>query len=312
MSIGDKWESLGMGSMDKESSFKLLDAFFDAGVRTKHRSCSLGGREERGDQLVIATKYTTLYKLADSSIPLKVNYTGDNAKSLKLSLEASLKKLRTTYVDILYVHWWDFNTSIEEIMNHLHHLVVSGKVLYLGVSDTPAWIVATANQYARDNGKTPFVIYQGAWNVMEQSFERDIIPMARQHGLALAPWNVLAAGKLRTNEEEERRKESGEKGRTLLSKDWMRNSNEKKMSSALESVAKQVGAKDKDGNPGYNITAVAIAYLMQKTTYVFPIIGGRKVEHLMANIEALNIRLSDEQIKFIESVVPFDAEFRLL
>lgn len=103
-------------------------------------------------------------------------------------------------------------------MNHLHHLVVSGKVLYLGVSDTPAWIVATANQYARDNGKTPFVIYQGAWNV---------IPMARQHGLALAPWNVLAAGKLRTNEEEERRKESGEKGRTLLNKDWMRNSNEK-------------------------------------------------------------------------------------
>ena len=71
-------------------------------------------------------------------------------------------------------------------MNHLHHLVVSGKVLYLGVSDTPAWIVATANQYARDNGKTPFVIYQGAWNVMERSFERDIIPMARQHGLALA------------------------------------------------------------------------------------------------------------------------------
>ena len=194
-------------------------------------------------------------------------------------------------------------------MNHLHHLVVSGKVLYLGVSDTPAWIVATANQYARDNGKTPFVIYQGAWNVMERSFERDIIPMARQHGLALAPWNVLAAGKLRTNEEEERRKESGEKGRTLLNKDWMRNSNEKKMSLALGSVAKQVGAKDKDGSPGYNITAVAIAYLMQKTTYVFPIIGGRKVEHLMANIEALNIRLSDEQIKFIESVVPFDAGF---
>ena len=194
-------------------------------------------------------------------------------------------------------------------MNHLHHLVVSGKVLYLGVSDTPAWIVATANQYARDNGKTPFVIYQGAWNVMERSFERDIIPMARQHGLALAPWNVLAAGKLRTNEEEERRKESGEKGRTLLNKDWMRNSDEKKMSLALEEVAKQVGAKHKDGNPGYNITAVAIAYLMQKTTYVFPIIGGRKVEHLMANIEALNIRLSDEQIKFIESVVPFDAGF---
>ena len=91
---------------------------------------------------------------------------------------------------MLYVNWWDFNTSIEEIMKHLHHLVVSGKVLYLGVSDTPAWIVATANQYARDNGKTPFVIYQGNWNVMQRSFEREIIPMARTHGMSILKANA--------------------------------------------------------------------------------------------------------------------------
>ena len=185
-------------------------------------------------------------------------------------------------------------------MNQLHHLVSSGQVLYLGISDTPAWVVATANQYARDHGKTPFVIYQGAWNVLERSFERDIIPMARAHGLALAPWNVLAAGRLRTDAEEKRRIDSGEGGRTTFG-DWIRNENEKKMSAALEKVAKEVGTE--------HITAVAIAYVMQKTTHVFPIIGGRKVEHLMANIEALKISLSEGQIKFIESVLPFDPGF---
>lgn len=117
----------------------------------------------------------------------------------------SLKKLRTSYIDILYVHLWDWTTSIEEIMDGLHNLVVAGKVLYLvrtsllnnpsafcktdmfstyvkGISDSPAWVVSAANQYAKDHGKSPFVVYQGLWNIMERSFERDIIPMARQLG----------------------------------------------------------------------------------------------------------------------------------
>lgn len=186
-------------------------------------------------------------------------------------------------------------------MDSLHNLVVAGKVLYLGISDAPAWVVVQANMYAKHHGKTPFSIYQGAWNVMERSFERDIIPMARAHGLALAPWNVLAAGKLRTDAEEERRLASGEKGRAVYSSEWKRTESEQKMSAALEKVAKEVGTE--------HITAVAIAYVMHKTPYVFPIIGGRKVEHLMANIEALKISLSDEQVTFLESVLPFDPGF---
>lgn len=220
---------------------------------------------------------------------------------MNISVAASLKKLRTHYIDILYVHWWDFNTSIEEVMNGLHNLVVSGKVLYLGISDSPAWVVSAANQYARDHSKSPFVIYQGAWNVMERSFERDIIPMAREFGLALAPWKVLAQGKFRTDEEEERRAATGEKGRAALGPDCKRNESEKKMSVALEKVAKEVGAA--------SITAVAIAYVMQKAPYVFPIIGGRKVEHLMANLDALSVSLTDEHIRYLESIIPFDPGF---
>ncbi|KAJ7499849.1 Aldo/keto reductase [Mycena latifolia] len=313
MSIGDKWGSMGMGEMDKESSFKLLDAYFDNGgnfIDTSNNyqdetSESFIGEwaEKRNirDQLVIATKYTTNFKARQPEFAQKVNYTGNNVKSLHVSVEASLKKLRTTYIDILYVHWWDWETGIEEVMNGLHNLVVQGKVLYLGVSDTPAWVVAKANQYARDHAKSPFVIYQGAWNVMERSFEREIIPMARADGLALAPWNVLAGGKFRTDAEEEKRRATGEKGRALINPEWERSETEKKMCQALEKVAGEVGTT--------SITAVAIAYVMQKVPFCFPIIGGRKVEHLLSNVEALDISLSNEQIAFLESVVPFDPGF---
>lgn len=191
-------------------------------------------------------------------------------------------------------------------MDHLHKLVLSGKVLYLGASDMPAWIVSQANQYARDHGKSRFVIYQGAWNVMARSFERDIIPMARNHGMALAPWNVLAGGRLRSDDEEERRRITGEKGRMISNDRWERTEDERKMSLVLESIAKDIGnsiAKE------VSLTAVAIAYVMQKTTHVFPIIGGRKPEQLVANIEALGIALTDEQISRIENVLPFDPGF---
>jgi len=133
-------------------------------------------------------QYTTYYKgTSDPAITIKANFGGNSVKSLHVSLEDSLKKLRTSYVDILYVHWWDYDTTIEEGMNALHHLVATRKVLYLGISDAPAWVVSQANQYAKDHGKTPFVIYQGAWNVMDRAFERDIIPMARSLGTRIHP-----------------------------------------------------------------------------------------------------------------------------
>ncbi|KAF9064584.1 NADP-dependent oxidoreductase domain-containing protein [Rhodocollybia butyracea] len=312
MSIGDKWTYM-MGSMDKEASFKLLDAYFDMGgnfidtangYQDESSEEFIGEwMEKRGirDQLVVATKYTTNFKRGDSSIVQKANYTGNNVKSMHLSVEASLKKLRTSYIDLFYVHWWDYETSIKEVMDGLHSLVMQGKILYLGISDTPAWIVAQANEYARLTGKTPFSVYQGMWNVLDRSFEREIIPMARAQGLALAPWGVLGGGKLRTDAEEQRRKESGENGRTMLG-DWQRSETEIKVSHALEKVAGELGLGD-------NIGAVAIAYVMQKTPYVFPIIGGRKVSHLEANLQALNISLTEEQIQYLESVVPFEPGF---
>ncbi|KAI0752197.1 Aldo/keto reductase [Fomes fomentarius] len=293
MSIGDKWAQYGMGSMDKESSFKLLDAFYDAGGNFIDASSNYQDEsseefigewmETRGirDQMVIATK----------AVKQQTHYVGNNMETLQISVEESLKKLHTSYIDILYVHWWDYSTSIEEVMNGLHALVMAGKVLYLirGISDTSAWIVPRANRYARMSNRTPFVIYEGAWT--------DVIPMASAEGMALAPWNV---GKIKTDAEELSRAQTGEKVRDMAGVgyvEWQRTEQERKVAKALEEVAAEVGAP--------NTQAVAIAYVMQKTPYVFPIVGGRKIEHLYKNIQALDVALSDEHIKKIERAMPF-------
>ncbi|CAI6415102.1 BAF_HP2_G0006270.mRNA.1.CDS.1 [Saccharomyces cerevisiae] len=136
------------------------------------------------DQIVISTKFTTDYKGYDVGKGKSANYCGNHKRSLHVSVRDSLRKLQTDWIDILYVHWWDYMSSIEEVMDSLHILVQQGKVLYLGVSDTPAWVVPAANYYATSHGKTPFSVYQGKWNLLNRDFERDIIPMARHFGMA--------------------------------------------------------------------------------------------------------------------------------
>lgn len=199
MSIGEKW-SENMGSMNKEQAFQLLDTFFELGgnfidtANNYHNEQSeawigewMAARNNR-TSLVLATKFTGEYKThALGKGHQSANFTGNHRRSIHISVRESLAKLQTDYIDILYLHWWDHTTSVKEIMDSLHILVEQGKVLYLGISDTPAWIVATANTYAVDHGKTPFSIYQGQWNVLKRDFERDIIPMARHFGMALAP-----------------------------------------------------------------------------------------------------------------------------
>ncbi|KAF7979846.1 hypothetical protein HWV62_40593 [Athelia sp. TMB] len=314
MSIGTEWQ--GMGEMTKESCFELMDTYYELGgnfIDTASNyqngtSEELIGewmeRRQNRDQIVVATKFSTPWRQHDASVAQKIHFAGNGTKSLHISVKASLQKLRTDYIDILYCHWYDWDTSVEELMNSLHNLVVAGKVLYLGISDAPAWIVSKANQYALDHGKTPFCIYQGQWSLSKRSFEREIIPMARDLGLALAPWNVLGGGRYRTDAEDKARHEAADgKARSGHTEDgkWERDDGDVKVSAALERVATEVGAK--------SIQAVAIAYHLHKTPYVFPVIGSRSAANLRRNIEALEITLTEAQIAYLESVLPFDIGF---
>jgi aryl-alcohol dehydrogenase-like predicted oxidoreductase len=223
MSLGKTWSSLLSGGIDEAQSFELLDYFYKnggnfidtAGNYQDDESEMIIGEwmKSRGNRedIVLATKFTSTHKFkGKDGVEIPVNYGGNHKKSLRNCLASSLKKMQTEYVDILYLHWWDWSTSIEELMQSLHQVVQSGKVLYLGISDTPAWIVSSANAYARAHSLTPFSIYQGKWNVLERDFDRDILPMCRHEGMAIAPWSVLCAGRLRTEEQiAERIKERG-------------------------------------------------------------------------------------------------------
>ncbi|KAK5663044.1 hypothetical protein OQA88_6460 [Cercophora sp. LCS_1] len=308
MSIGNAWES-ALGSMTKDDSFKLLDAYFDAGgnfidtanaYQYEQSETWIGewmSQRNIRDQVVLATKYTSDFRSHEVGKGKHPNCAGNSRKSLHMSVRESLKKLQTDYIDILYLHMWDWSCSIREVMDSLHILVEQGKVLYLGVSDTPAWVVSAANTYALDHGKSPFVIYQGRWNAMLRDFERDIIPMARSFNMALAPWDVLGSGKFQSKKALEERKARGEGLRNMIAKSEQ-TEDEVKMSEALYNVAQQHGTE--------SVTAVAIAYVMSKAANVFPIVGGRRVEHIMENIQAVNIKLTEEQIRYLESVKSFD------
>ena len=252
------------------------------------------------DQIVIATKFTTDYKGYDVGKGKSANFCGNHKRSLHVSVRDSLRKLQTDWIDILYVHWWDYMSSIEEVMDSLHILVQQGKVLYLGVSDTPAWVVSAANYYATSHGKTPFSIYQGKWNVLNRDFERDIIPMARHFGMALAPWDVMGGGRFQSKKAMEERKKNGEGLRTFVGGPEQTEL-EVKISEALTKIAEEHGTE--------SVTAIAIAYVRSKAKNVFPLIGGRKIEHLKQNIEALSIKLTPEQIEYLESIVTFDVGF---
>ncbi|KND88730.1 Norsolorinic acid reductase A [Tolypocladium ophioglossoides CBS 100239] len=332
MNFGDAWADY-MGACDQSTTEGILDFFFEQAivyenadacareVRAAHAAwtsvtCDLhtatgnfidtannyqfGESEQwigewmkkRGnrEQMVIATKFTTNFTAGPNHPNIMANFTGNGAKSLATSVNASLRKLQTDYIDLLYVHWWDYSTSIPELMQSLNHLVASGKVLHLGISDTPAWVVSKANEYARNNGLRQFSVYQGRWSAASRDFERDIIPMCKAEGMGICPWGALGGGKFKSEEQ----RQSAEGRQTDYPEIDV------KASQALEAIAKRKNTA---------ITSIALAYVMHKTPYVFPIVGGRKVEHLKGNIEALTIQLSDEDIKEIESAVPFELGF---
>ncbi|KAM0563332.1 hypothetical protein ACHAPJ_001050 [Fusarium lateritium] len=302
MNFGNAWKDY-MGECDQSTSESILDFYYeqkggnfiDSANNYQFQDTEKWVGEwmkKRGnrDEIVVATKYTTNFRSGPGAPHIMANFTGNGSKSLKASINSSLRNLQTDYIDLLYVHWYDGNTTIPELMQSLNQLVLSGKVLHLGISDTPAWIVSKANEYARNHGLRQFSVYQGRWSAASRDFERDIIPMCRAEGMGIAPWGSLGGGKFKTEEQrqaqEGRRVEASEK--------------EIKTSKVLESIANRKNTL---------ITSIALAYVMHKTSYVFPIIGGRKVDHLKANIQALTLNLTQEDIQEIDGAVEFDPGF---
>lgn len=196
----------------------------------------------------------------------------------------------------LYVHWWDFTCSIPELMQSLNTYVNQGKILYLGISDTPAWVVSKANEYARQNGLRQFSVYQGRWSAEIRDFERDIIPMCASEGMGLAPWGALGGGSFKTEEQ----RNNAKKGEKRDMAGFGPSEASLNISKVLEKLANKNNVQ---------LTSIALAYVMQKAPYVFPIVGGRNIEHLKGNIQGLSVQLSQQDIEEIEGANAFDVGF---
>ncbi|KAI1318419.1 aldo/keto reductase [Xylariaceae sp. FL0255] len=252
MNFGDAWkENLGGGNfIDTANNYQNEESEIWIGEWMKERGVR--------DQIVLATKYTTNFRLGHLEDENCINFQGNGTKSLYTSLKASLAKF----------------TSIPEVMQSFNAMVNAGKVLYLGVSDTPAW----------------FSVYQGRWSAASRDFERKIIPIIRDEGIGICPWGALGGSKFKTEEQFKAATSRSSKPTEL----------DLKINKVLENVA---------GRKSSIITSIAQAYVIYKAPYIFPIVGGRSVDHLKANIEALNLALTEEDIKEIESAVPFELGF---
>ena len=195
MTFGTK----GWGA-DKDESRSVYDGFREAGGNfIDTANIYSGGTSETflgeflaedRERIVLATKYTGATRARD------VNAAGNNRKNMLDSVHASLKRLRTDYIDLYWVHARDFTTPIEEVMRALDDLVRQGKVLYVGVSDTPAWEVSRANMLAELRGWSAFVGLQVRYSLLDRAVERELLPMAKTLDLTVTPWDVLGSGVL--------------------------------------------------------------------------------------------------------------------
>ena len=188
---------------DKETSFKIMESFANAGGNfidtaniykfgTSEKIIGEFISSRDRDYWVIATKYS----LKDNETVTNVNGTGNNRKNMMRSVEQSLKRLQTDFIDVLYLHIWDNLTSIDEVLRGMDDLIRQGKVNYAAISDTPAWIVSKGNTLAELMGWSQFVALQVEYSLLQRTPERDLIPMAKHFGMTLLPWAPLAGGAL--------------------------------------------------------------------------------------------------------------------
>ena len=294
MTFGEDW---GWGASKSESR-KIFDAFANAGGNcidtanhyTNGTSEKLVGEFTASERqrFVISTKYTL------SGRPQDPNGGGNHRKSLVQSLEASLKRLGTGYIDIYWVHAWDQFTPVEETMRALDDQVRLGKVLYVGFSDAPAWVVAQANTMASLRGWSPFAGIQVQYNLAERTPERELIPMAKSLGLAVTAWSPLAGGvltgKYNTSAEETRRLTPDNPMYASL------------VSERNTTIAEEV--LEIAHMTGRTPSQIALNWLRSKQEQgtIIPILGCRSEKHVKDNLGCLDFELSAEDAAMLDEV----------
>jgi aryl-alcohol dehydrogenase-like predicted oxidoreductase len=295
MTFGEVW---GWGA-SKEESRKIFDCFVDQGgnfIDTANNYTDGTSEQYVGDfiasdrgHFVVATKYTLSTRKDDP------NGGGNHRKNMVQALEASLKRLCTDYIDLYWLHMWDFLTPVEEIMRALDHLVRAGKVLYIGVSDTPAWIVSQANTLAEWRGWSQFVGLQVPYCINSRDVERDLLPMARAFDMAVLAWAPLSGGELT--------------GKYRRPNDTPRRYGDEPVSEHTQTCAEaviQIAAEI-----GRTPAQVAINWVRQQQdrALIIPIVGARTEAQMRENLGCLEFALTSDHLRRLDEISKIKSGF---
>ena len=300
MTFGDDW---GWGAA-KDESRKVYDAFREVGgnfvdtanLYTNGTSESFLGEFMQGHRhsIVMATKYTNAVPGTDP------NAAGNHRKSMMQAVEASLKRLGTDYIDLYWVHVWDQITPVEEVMRGLDDLVRQGKVLYVGISDAPAWWIAQANTLAHLRGWSPFIGLQIEYSLIERTVERELIPMAKALNLGLTAWAPLSNGVLTGKYHGHGSSEPGRMSSDMLKGFMPERQRTDRIIAAVKTVSDEVGR---------SMAQVALAWLRYRPVPVIPIIGARKLSQLQDNLASFDLTLSADQLKTLDEASRIELGF---
>lgn len=254
--------------------------------------CIAGDR----DRVVLATKYSLSTANGDP------NASGNSRKNMVQAVEKSLKRLGTDYIDLYWVHIWDFVTPTEEVLRGLDDLVRAGKILYVGVSDTPAWVVSRANTIAELRGWSRFVGLQIEYSLVERTPERDLLPMAAALDISVTAWSPLGAGLL-SGKHTANTGSAVDSGRTQMASGRL-NERTRKIVETLTQVA---------GEIGHTPAQVALAWLRQRSGLglgsVIPIVGARKLAQIEDNLGCLDFELAPESVARLDAASAVELGF---
>ncbi|WP_189762812.1 aldo/keto reductase [Streptomyces xanthochromogenes] len=300
--FGTEW---GWGA-ERDEARKLFDRYVEHGgnfidtavTYTNGSSERLLGEFTRDsrESLVLATKYSTMRRPGDP------NSGGSHRKNLFASVEASLRQLNTDYIDLLYLHMWDSTTPVEEILRGMDDLVRQGKVLYVAMSNAPAWQVSRMQTVADLRGWSPLVALQIEYSLIQRTGERELIPMAREMGLGVVPYSPMGGGVLTGKYSRD-----DLAGEVTGSEESSRKSHNQALGWVTErnlAVADTVGEVAKE--LGRTSAQVALAWTLQNPDVTAPIIGARTHTQLEDNLGALEVDFTASQLARLDEAGAVD------
>jgi aryl-alcohol dehydrogenase-like predicted oxidoreductase len=296
--FGTNWGPIGS---NKEESLKIYNAYLEAGgnfIDTSNRyqegmSEELIGEFMRPhrDKIVLATKYSLFDGGADFTNP---NGSGNHRKNLMRSVENSLKRLKTDFIDLLWIHIWDYTTPIDECMRALDDLVRQGKLLYVGASNLPAWLIAQGNTMADFHGWSPFIATQLEWSIVERSGEPEFLPMAHALDIGLVCWSALCGGMV-TGKYNRKGLPEGQPHRLKDEIDPARKHWWGQMAKRdLAIMDEVVKLADEIGKPPVQ---VSLRFLLQQSELSVPLFSARTVEQLKEDVGCTEWTLTEEQMQ---------------